>query len=118
MTCLRTTRLLTRWVLLWFVLALGAAIASPLVKPQAIDWVCSGGGAVKLVVSADDDATATVHPTLDCPLCMTPAAPPPPLRTLVPSAAPLAHALPPRVAEHIAGRTAAPLPARGPPSLS
>jgi len=118
MRCLHSTRCLARLVLAWFVLSLGAAMAGPLIKPQAIQWVCSTGGAVKLVVSSDDGTPSLAHATLDCPLCMTPGAPPPAALTTLPAPSPLAHAVRPLVAAVIAGRTAAPLPPRGPPALT
>lgn len=117
MQTLRRAHFLARFVLVWFAFALGAAIASPIVKPQAMELVCSAGGAVKLVFG-DDDAPAPSGHTLDCPLCMISSAPPPALQLQVQPHQPLAHALRPIPAAHIAGRTAAPLPARGPPSLS
>ena len=112
---LRQARFLARLVLAGFVLALGVAIASPLVQPQSIELVCATGGAMKLIVkNADGTAQERGH-TLDCPLCATLGAPPPAVLpvTVAPSA--LAHALQPVAAAHIASRTAAPLPARGPP---
>ncbi len=118
MQTLRHARFLARFVLVWFALALGVAIASPLVNPQSIEMVCGSGGAMKLIVKSDDGSQATSSHTLDCPLCMTPAAPPPVLTLPVLAPSPLAHALHPLVAAHIASRTAAPLPPRGPPVLS
>jgi len=118
MQTLRQAHFLARLVLVWFALALGAAIASPIVKPQAIELVCASGGAMKLIVKSDDGSQATASHTLDCPLCATAGAPPPlaefPLS--LPSA--LAQALRPITAAHIVGRTAAPFPPRGPPALS
>ncbi len=118
MRCLHSTRCLARLVLAWFVLSLGAAMAGPLIKPQAIQWVCSTGGAMKLVVSGDDGAPSPAHATLDCPLCMTPGAPPPAALATFALPSPLAHAVCPLVAAVIAERTAAPLPPRGPPALT
>lgn len=117
MQTLRRAHVLARFVLVWFALALGAAIASPIVKPQAMELVCSAGGAVKLVTSNDDAPAPSGH-TLDCPLCMVSSAPPPALQLQAEPQQSLAHALRPIPAAHIAGRTAAPLPARGPPALS
>lgn len=117
MQSLRRAHFLARFVLVWFALALGAAIASPIVKPQAVELVCSAGGAVKLVTS-DDGAPSSAGHTLDCPLCLISSAPPPALQLQVEPQQPLAHALRPIPAAPIAGRTAAPLPARGPPALS
>ncbi len=118
MQTLRQARFLARLVLVWFALALGAAIASPLVKPQAIELVCASGGAMKLIVKSDDGGQTPASHTLDCPLCVTAGAPLPGVQPSVQQAPALAHALLPIVAAHIAGRTAAPLPARGPPALS
>jgi len=117
MQTLRHARFLARLVLAWFVLALGVAIASPIVKPQAMELVCSAGSAVKLVKTGDDGGTASGH-VLDCPLCLVGGAPPPATHLALVHAQPLAHALRPVPAAHIAGRTAAPLPPRGPPFLA
>jgi len=118
MQTLRQARFLARLVLVWFALALGAAIASPLVKPQAIELVCASGGAMKLIVKSDDGSQAPASHTLDCPLCATVGAPPPLAQPTATLPDVLAHVLLPIAAAHIAGRTAAPLPARGPPTLS
>jgi len=76
----RTLRL---WVLAWFVLALGAATASPLLKPRPLEFVCAGGGSVQLFVhTAGDGLVPASAAGLDCPLCLAadapPAAPAPP----------------------------------------
>ena len=113
---LRHAILLTRYVLVWFVLSVGVAVASPMVSPKAMDLVCSSSGSMKLVVQGDDDAT-TSH-TLDCPLCASVVAPPPTFNTALTQPSPLAHALLPIEAAHIASVTAPPLPSRGPPQLS
>lgn len=110
--------LLGRLVLAWFALSLGAAIASPLVSPQAMELVCSSAGVMKVVVKTDDGAQALGAAHLDCPMCMPLVAPPPVAAgAAVPQPSPLSHALRPIAAAHIAAATAAPLPARGPPSL-
>jgi hypothetical protein len=116
---LRQALNLTRFVLVWFALSVGVAIASPMVHPQAMDLVCTSTGSMKLVVQGDDaDVAATSH-TLDCPLCATLSAPPS-LNTSLTQPAPssLAHALEPLTAAHITVVTAPPLPSRGPPALS
>ncbi|WP_422098363.1 DUF2946 family protein [Variovorax sp.] len=108
-----------RWVLLWFALSLGAAIASPLVHPQAIELVCSSAGAVKAVVHTEDGVQEMGVSHMDCPLCVLTGAPPPvqPVATLdLPL--PLGRVLQPIPAARLAAATAAPLPARGPPSRS
>lgn len=115
---LRQARFLARLVLAVFVLSLGVAIASPLVQPQSMELVCATGGAMKLIVkNADGTAQERGH-TLDCPLCASVAAPPPVIQAVMATPSPLAYALQPLPAAHIAARTAAPLPPRGPPALS
>lgn len=109
---------LIRWVLLWFALSLGVAIASPVVHPQAMELVCSASGSVKAIVHTDDGAQELGAGHLDCPLCMLAGAPPATPTLELPVLMPLAHAVRPIAAAHIAAATAAPMPARGPPSLS
>lgn len=116
---LRNAAILARWVLAWFALSLGVAVASPLVKPQSVDLVCSANGAVKLVVKGDlpgEGKPASSH-TLDCPLCLPMAGPPPAIQAELPVLQPLGRAVQPIPAARIAALTAAPLPARGPPAV-
>ena len=115
---LRHARLLARFVLVWFVMSVAVAIASPLVKPQAMELICSGAGGMKLLQKTDDGSQPTASHTLDCPLCAHVGAPPPVSQAQLPVVHPLAHALRPIPAAHIAARTAAPLPPRGPPAFS
>ncbi len=137
---LRTSFWLSRLILAWFALTLGAASASPFIHPQAMELICTTSGEMRWVnvssavgnsvsddTSADsslgEDTQSTAHSgqhnTLDCALCL-PAAGPAPLHfgDLPPMAQPLSHALRPLVAAHIASVTRAPLPARGPPAHS
>ena len=119
MQTLRNFAFLARLVLVWVVLSLGVAMASPIVKPQNVLLVCSGSGAMKVLVTTDDGSTSEVGSTsMDCPLCASFSAPPPPVavQTIEP-AQPPAYALQSIPSTHIAARTAAPLPARGPPAL-
>lgn len=118
MNHLRQARTIARLVLAWFVLSLGVAIASPVVQPQALEFICSGG-TMKVLVSTDEGVKQVSTHTLDCPLCAhaTALAAPAPARAPEPPQ-PLAHALRPAAAAHIAWVSAAPLPARGPPSFS
>jgi hypothetical protein len=109
---------LIRWALLWFALSLGAAIASPMVHPVSMELVCSASGSVKAIVHTDDGAHELGTGHLDCPLCMLGGAPPATRDVSPPSVAPAVHAAAPRAHSHIAALTAAPPPARGPPSLS
>ena len=118
MHILRTSPLLVRLVLAWFVLTLGAANAGPLVLPATMALVCSEGGSKLVIV---DDAGAAVHGerhTLDCPLCL-PAAPAPGFSwlRLAPQHA-AACAAQPLVSTDIATIRGAPLPPRGPPLLA
>jgi len=109
---------LTRFVLVWFALAIGVAIASPVVNPQGMDLVCTSTGSMKLVVQGEDEGVAASSHKLDCPLCASISAPPPALNTSLTQPSPLAHALQPLAAAHIAVITSPPLPSRGPPALS
>ncbi|MFT4240670.1 MAG: DUF2946 domain-containing protein [Acidovorax sp.] len=115
---IRRLRGLARLVLAWFALSLGVAVASPLVSPQSLELICSGSGAIKLLVKTDDGAQELPGHTLDCPLCVHGGAPPPAPLDHAALPHPLAHALHPVPAAHIAERTAAPLPPRGPPAFS
>lgn len=113
---LRHAKTVARFVLVWFALALGVAIANPLVQPKSMQLVCTGSGAVKVLVEGDSGVAPSGH-TLDCPLCMIAGAPPP--------ADSIAFAVTPRPAQvGFAGVDApllfvlaAPPPARGPPAL-
>lgn len=123
MHLLRTSSMLARLILAWFVLTMGAAIASPLVHPQAMELVCTTGSTAKLVDVGDvgdvgPAGTPSAHHALDCPLCLHLGAPP---RQVQPLAAvhpqPLAHALRPIMAPALAALAGAPLPPRGPPAF-
>ena len=114
---IRHAKYLASFVLVWFVLSVGVAMASPLVSPKSMDLVCTTGGAMKLVSSDDaDNADSTVH-TMDCALCMSLGIPPVNVQAVLVKPSPLAHALHPIAAAHIAAATAPPLPSRGPPAL-
>ena len=118
MQALRRARFLARLVLAWFALSLCAAVASPLVKPETIEVICSGSGSIKLLVKGDAHGGHATSHTLDCPLCASIAAPPPVVRTDLAFVPALGHAAQPIPAARIAALTAAPLPARGPPPSS
>lgn len=109
-------RFLARLVLVWFALSLCAAIASPIVKPQALEQVCSSVGGIKLVAPGDDGSVAPAGHVLDCPMCSPTGAPPPAASLPGPTALPLSRAVQSIPAARIAALTAAALPARGPPS--
>jgi hypothetical protein len=107
---------LTRFVLAWFVLSVGFAIISPILKPLDIVSVCTASGSSHTIVLADDGtALDTTSSAMDCPLCLSITAPPTVTSIAVEAVHPLAYALQSIPSAHIAARTAAPLPARGPP---
>jgi hypothetical protein len=115
MSALRRAHRLVSFVLMWFVLSLGVAVASPVVHPQAMELVCSATGAVKVIVQTDDGVQEMGASHLDCPLCVLTGAPPPTPVVALPVVQPLAFAVQSIPAARIAAATAAPLPARGPP---
>ena len=119
MHALRHSVLLTRLVLAWFVLAVGVALAAPVVAPKAMELVCSAGGEMRLVAIGEDGAGdgASPHHSLDCPMCLAATAPPPQASVRSEPVQPLAHALQPIFAAHIAALVGAPLPPRGPPLI-
>jgi DNA-binding XRE family transcriptional regulator len=45
------------------------AVASPLVRTQGIELICSGGAGMKLLVPGDQDGAPAAGHTLECPLC-------------------------------------------------
>lgn len=116
MRTLRRSLSVVRLVLAWFVLALGVAVAAPIVQPQSTMLICAQGGSKMIVVDADGNLVADGgHANLDCPLCL-PVALPPAFETIrLPVAPPMACAQHSFVSAHIAALVGAPLPARGPP---
>lgn len=122
MQWLRSTRSLTHLALVWFVLAFGAAVASPLIKPEALTLVCSANGGMKLLASSSDgddpdtgQASQSGH-ALDCPLCLALDVPLVFASVFAPFESPLAPQLQPTVVAHLAVVAGAPLPPRGPPA--
>lgn len=113
---LRQARTLAHGVLVWFVLAVGVAVAAPLVQPQSGTLVCSASGAFKLLVGDDDGSVAPTSHTLECVLCLALGAPPSAPVDAIASLPVLGYALTGLSAGHRVWRTAAPLPARGPPA--
>ena len=118
MQTLRNAHFLARFVLVWFALFIGVAIASPLVKPQTLEVICTGMGMMKLQAQTDDGSSpdGTLR-TMDCPLCASSSAPPPMASLTVEPVPPLAYVLKSIPVAPIASLTAAPPPARGPPAL-
>ena len=117
MQALRNVRLLARFVLVWFALSIGVAIASPLVKPQAMELVCAGAGVMKFVKQGDGGSTEPVSLTLDCPLCANLGAPPPPFAADPALVFGLAFALLPIEAARISSPLRGPWQARAPPAF-
>ncbi|PKO62909.1 MAG: hypothetical protein CVU24_01690 [Betaproteobacteria bacterium HGW-Betaproteobacteria-18] len=109
---------LWRWMLAWFVISLGVAVASPMVKPAATGVICTSTGAFKVVVQSDDGAVGLGALGMDCPLCLVADAPPATL-LLLPHAlpAPAFNIQPIPIAPAVAS-TAVPPPARAPPIFS
>ena len=118
MQTLRHAQLLARFVLVWFALSIGVAIASPIVKPQAMELICSASGVMKLLIKSDEGGEVVSLHTLDCSLCATGYAPAPIVQWNVEPAQPLAHARPSIPAVKPPSRTDAPPPGRGPPAFS
>lgn len=113
---LRQARTLAQLVLVWLVLAVGVAVAAPLVQPQSSTLVCTASGAVKLLAGGEEGGVAPAHHTLDCVLCLALSAPPPAPVLGVAAVHALRHTPEGQPAAHPAWRTASPLPARGPPA--
>lgn len=111
---LREARTIVRWMLVWFAVSLGVAVAAPVVNPQALTLVCSAAGVVQLKAGTDGDAQPMGH-TLDCVLCMLAGAPSAaPVVVQAPVA--LAHVQRSALAQRPAGAIVAAAAARGPPA--
>lgn len=114
---LRRAKRLAQFVLVWFVLSLSAAIASPLVNPQNKQLICTSTGGMTFIVTNADSGEVSSSPSMDCPLCATVYAPPPLLHLdVLPVGAP-SYAAPSIPTAVITKPTASPLPARGPPNI-
>ncbi len=117
MQTLRNSKFITKLVLVWFALFIGSAVASTVIKPENLQMVCATGGMMKMVDTSSDDGEVKGSASMDCPLCASVTAPPSPSTVHFEQTSPLAHALQPVAAAHIASVTAPPLPSRGPPAL-
>lgn len=116
-----THKITARWVLVWFALFIGVAIASPILNPTETQMVCTSAGGMKMVVAGTDDSSsdkAQTSANMDCPLCATVAVALTSCTNTPEKPSNLAHALHPVAAALIASLTAPPLPSRGPPSFS
>jgi hypothetical protein len=118
MQSLRSARTFARFVLVCFALSIGVALASPLVKPQPMELICTADGAVRLLVQTDEGIQELSSHSPDCSLCIQASAPPPVIQWVVRPQRSLSHVLHPIIAARIAALTASPLPARGPPAFS
>lgn len=118
MQTLRHAHLLARLVLVWLVLSMGVAVASPLVAPKTMELICAGVGGMKLLQLGDDGSGDVMVKTMDCPLCASASAPPPVAQAVTTPVPPLAYVTRGMAAAHIAALTGAALPARGPPAFS
>lgn len=118
MQILRNAHRLTRFVLVWFALFIGVAVASPLVKPQSSQIVCSAMGGMKMVLADDAADVPVASDGMACPLCAPTGAPPSPVALSFQLPSDLAHALRPMPSAHLAWLTGSPLPPRGPPAFS
>lgn len=116
---LRNCRTVVRWMLVWFCMSMGVAIASPMVQPQASMLVCTAAGAVKLVNVGDADPAPTVAAahTMDCVLCLSAGAPPVASFALM-APQDLTQVYRPVHLALLLWRTTAPTSARDPPHLS
>lgn len=115
---LRNAPRLTRLMLVWFVLFVGVAVASPLVNPVGAQLVCTNEGSVKLLtLDADGKEAQGSHHVLHCPLCL-PVAAPLVVSVSAPFHARLCFALLPSEQARLAPLIGLPWQARAPPSFS
>lgn len=115
---LRNAKQLARFVLVWFALSIGVAIASPMVQPQGLQLVCSGSGSLKVVVVGDEGQASPLSHTLDCPLCASFAAPPVAETVGIGGSNSRLSLVSIRLNPPATGHQAAPPPARAPPAYS
>jgi hypothetical protein len=120
---LRHAKKITRLVLAWFVLSIGAAVAAPLLTSQDAVSICSANGMLFVTPGGDtldvEGLPGRASPKLKCPLCLLLDAPPHLLdishRVVhLTTATPLQHT---SSEAPLASPCAAPLPARGPPAI-
>jgi hypothetical protein len=114
---LRNAHRLTRFVLVWFALFMGVAVASPLVNADSVQWVCTSDGHVQQVLAHDEGpSVADNKHGLHCPLCL-PMAAPPWAGDPAPARVGLSHALRPLEQARMPSLIGLPWQARAPPSL-
>jgi hypothetical protein len=118
MHTLRNTPWLARLALLWFVMTVGVAVASPMVNPQQELIICSAAGMVKVKLHADGSISTEANSELSCPLCVVGNAAPPALVSLQPAPVlALTYVQPGIVIDPLVAHSAAPPPSRGPPAF-
>lgn len=116
MQTLRSSKTIACLVLAWFALFLESAIAFTPISPGNMQMICAAGGGMKMVDLGGDSGLPKAGPGMDCPLCAATFAPPLASYAHFDPRSPLAHALQPIAAAHIASTAAPPLPSRGPPN--
>lgn len=116
MQALRNAHFLTRLVLVWFVLFVGVAVASPLVHTPSSQMVCSGAGDMKMVTTDADGQALASSAGMDCPMCM-PLSAPPVADVVVTAPSDLSFARHPLALAWRATLTGLPWQARAPPSF-
>lgn len=115
MTLFHPLKRLRSVIAAWVWLAMGVAMASPLVQPRSLELICSGAGAYFLLTQTSDSGPGPSSMDLDCSLCLMSAAPPPPSVEALPALqAPHSHLALPDLG-HKPDTTATLPPARAPP---
>jgi len=115
-------RHLVRAVLLMYVLTLGVAMASSVVKSgeQGMNLICTSTGYkfIKAEGSGSKEAGKSMTHLLDCSMCLAASLPASfPQTTVFPVPHALSYATRSIPAARLAAIVAAPLPARGPPNI-
>jgi hypothetical protein len=118
MQTLRNAHLITRFVLVWFALFLGVAIASPFVSPASPVPHCAAMEAMKIASGNHDSTGEKSVPNMGCPLCAGICAPPVTVSTAVARVVPQSFEPYCHATACAPLRTTAPPPARGPPTAS
>lgn len=117
---LREARSIVRWMLVWFALSIGVAVAAPVVNPQALTLICTTAGNVKFVAesvgdNADSAPSGMQAHALDCVMCLPAGAPP--VTSAVLHAGPAVRSpQPAALPERVPARFAKAASARGPPA--
>lgn len=119
MSCLQVLRnahVLTRLVLVWLALFIGAAVATPWLKSPSVEMVCSGMGGTKMVQTDAGDAPSLLgDASLDCPACLPLIAPPVAILATDLSRGALSQVLLPQSAARLSSLPGQPWQARAPP---